>query len=113
MSEKLRSNLEQVIDKWGLTGDNSRTPRKKSEAIPLRKPQTAPVAEKRVIAERRHLKSIPQLKTPRYYRGFPPWQWLIRGLREDRLAPIVVFAAILCSVVSLCAVASYFVGTLL
>ena len=113
MSEELRANLEQVIDKWGLTGNKSQIRRNKSEAIPLRKPRTVPVARKRVIAARQPMKSIAHLKTPRYYRGFPPWQWLLRGLMEDRLVPIVVLAAILYSAISLCAVTVYLVGTIL
>ena len=31
MSEELRANLEQVIDKWGLTGNKSQIRRNKSE----------------------------------------------------------------------------------
>jgi len=113
VSEELRANLERVLDKWGLTGDKSQIRSKKLDTIPLRKSGAVPVAKKRVVVSRQPVKSTAYLKTPKYYRGFPPWQWLLRGLREDRFVPVVVFAAMLSSFISLCAVMAYFVGTML
>ncbi len=104
--------MEKVIDKWISTTDAGRIHRKKPETVPLREPQAVAV-NKPVIAPASPVKTTSRLEGPVYSRRFLPWQWLLKGLRDDKLSAVIILAAVFCLIFSLCVAVFYVVSKLL
>ena len=112
MSDKLRANLERVIGQRKLSAAENKTPGKKSEVIPLRE-RAAPAPVRPVTAKTWPVKITSPVEPPGCSSSFSLWQWLVTGLQKDRLSAVIVFAAVLCFMLLLCAALVYVLGTTL
>ena len=59
------------------------------------------------------VKTGPRIEQTVYPKRLRPWGWLLKGLRQDDAAAVIVFCLLLCSVLSIFGISGYFVYTIL